>query len=59
MDLGIRGGSGLGDTLKLGTVPQGHDSVSTLLTLACTHTHTQTHIGGVIGYNLGGCNSEM
>lgn len=52
MDLRIRGDSGLDDTLKPGTIAQGHDSVSTLLTLICTHR-------GVIGYNLGGCNSEM
>lgn len=41
MDLRIRGSSGLGDTLKFGTVAQGHDTVSTLLTLICAHMHTQ------------------
>ena len=42
MDLRLRGGSGLGDTLKLGTVAQGHDTVSTSLTLLRVHAHTQT-----------------
>lgn len=55
MDLRLRGGGGLGDTLQLGTDAQGHDTVSTSLPLLCTHTHKYR---GVIGYNLGGCNRE-
>lgn len=61
MDLRIRGGSGLRDTLKIVRRPK-DDTVSTMLALSRTHTHTYTSTHthtGVIGYNLGGCNSEM
>ena len=54
MDLRLRGGSGLSDTLKLGTVAQGHDTVSTSLTFLCARTHTHTHTRT---RTFGGCKS--
>lgn len=46
-DLRLRGGAGgPGDTLKLGTIVQGRDSVNTLLTHARQrmHTHINTEV---------------